>query len=369
MQLLMNLSMVGQRPTGLGHYAQRCAQAASQSLDCELVAPAGWDGLAPVLHESPANITLGAGRLAALRRWAFARGLPQRANRLVYSPTHHGLPGAAGDTNGQVLTVHDLIALRHPRQHPVQSLYFRTVLPRALARCSAVFTVSETSRIDLHEHYGLPLSRLHVVPNGVDTAVFKPADPALPREPFLLMVGAAYAHKNVDEVLDRAALWRHRHTLTVVSCRGAYKQSLQRRVAALGLQDRVVFRDYVSQAALVGLYQRCSALLYPSRWEGFGIPPLEAMACGAPVIASDIAVHREVLGSHARLVRLGDEDAWAAALASLPGPGSTGPVLPAGSSDDASSPVRRYTWARSAALLVQHLCAVEPRLQQRSAPA
>ena len=361
MKLLLNLSTLGPRPTGLGVYATRCAVAASKALQCGVVGTASPSASAPLVTQSPADVALGGGRFAAARRWAWARRVSPGQAFLVYSPTHHGLPRAASDGHGQILTVHDLIALRYPKQHPLQALYFRTVLRRQLSQCRAVFTVSQTSRTDLHEHFGLPLDRIHVVPNGVDTTVFTPAPAGAAREPFLLMVGAAYRHKNVQEVLTMSGLWRHRYSLKIASCRGGYRQQLQRQVAELQLGDRVEFLDYVSQPQLVELYRRCSALLYPSLWEGFGIPPLEAMACGAPVIASDIPVHREVLGSHAQLVRLGDESAWGAAFDTL----STAAPAPAGHMDQQreTSPIRRFSWDGSAGALIRSLCEVEPRLE------
>jgi glycosyltransferase involved in cell wall biosynthesis len=353
MKLLVNLSMLGPQPTGLGVYAGRCALAASAAFDAEVVAPPSYRGGAHVASRSPQNIVLGAGRAAPLRRWVWARRRARTADRLVYSPTHHGFAGE----ERQILTIHDLIALRFPKQHPVQHLFFRHLLPSQLKRCRAVFTVSQTTRADIHAHYGYPLASIHVVPNGVDREVFRRAPDEAPRDDFLLMVGAGYPHKNVDEVLERAALWKGRYRLLIASCRGAYRQHLQAQVQRRGLEAKVRFLDYVEPAELVRLYQRCAAFLYPSRWEGFGIPPLEALACGARVIASDIPAHREVLGSAATLVTLGDAASWEAAFAALdapvPAPGA-GP-----------GPLDRFTWRRSAEALVAAIESVEPGLARR----
>jgi glycosyltransferase involved in cell wall biosynthesis len=175
------------------------------------------------------------------------------------------------------------------------------------------------------------------------------------------MVGARYAHKNVDEVLDQAAHWRERWVLKVTSCGGAYRQHLERRVNNEGLAGRVVFLDYLDASQLLALYQQCDALLYPSKWEGFGIPPLEALACGAPVIASDIPVHREVLGDAVTRVPLGDGDAWQRAFERLAAaPRGSREVTPA-----ARKVLDRYTWANSARQLEEALLAVEPALASR----
>jgi glycosyltransferase involved in cell wall biosynthesis len=218
-----------------------------------------------------------------------------------------------------------------------------------------VFTVSETSKHDIHEHYGYPLERIRVVPNGVDPRVFRP-DAHRTRSPFLLTVGAACAHKNVHEILQRGRLWRDRYQLVVASARGPYRQELERIVRRERLESKVRFISYATPAELLELYQSCAAMVTASKWEGFGIPLLEAMACGARVIASDIPAHREVLAGHERLVRLGDEASWADAFTWLER------VAPAARNARVMGPVERYSWERSGRLLVSHLLEVEPSL-------
>jgi glycosyltransferase involved in cell wall biosynthesis len=283
----------------------------------------------------------------------------------MYSPTHHVLRRG----EAQVLTIHDLIALRFPLQHKVQYLYFRHVLPRELARCRAVFTVSETTRQDIHDTYRVPLDRIRVVPNGVDRTLFRPDALGATRggagEPYLLVVGASFAHKNIEELLAHAHCWRERYRLVIVSSRGHYRQVLEQAVTSARLCDRVRFIDYAAQADLIRLYQRCAAFVYPSRWEGFGIPPLEAMACGAPVIVSDIPAHREVLGDHATFVRLGDAADWERAFSALER-ASEKPIAQGSLGHHATSPLDRFTWERSAERLVEHLLETEPRLHQRA---
>lgn len=347
MRLLVNVSSIGERSTGMGVYAKHCARTLTDAFDCDVVAPEG-SGFDQVILRAPASHSLGAGRGAAIKRWVWAKRQSRFAGRVMYSPTHHTLRKA----DAEILTVHDLIALRFPRQHPLQYLYFSRQLPKELARSAAVFTVSETSRQDIHEHYGYPLDRIFVVPNGVDRRVFRPA-PNQAREPFLLVVGAAWPHKNVEELFVHAAAWRERYRLVVASCRGPYRRALERRARDAGLSDRVQFLEYVSATELVHLYQTCSAFVTASRWEGFGIPPLEALACGARVLASDIPAHREVLHGAGRLVRLGDRAAWQQAFADLDGPDEPGPTRPT---------LDRYSWKHAGRALVRALLDVEPRL-------
>jgi len=351
--LVLNVSMLGKSPTGLGVYSEHCTNGIAARFDVKLIAGAGRLPKGEVLFRAPESVAIGGGKLAAIRRQLWMRSLSVGAGRLVYSPTHHGLP----NVDGQIVTVHDLICLRFPSQHVPQYLFFRFGLPRLLKKCRAVFTVSETTRQDVARTYGYPLERIFVVPNGVDASAFSPDPAARPEEPFLLMVGARYSHKNVDEVLDQARLWSGRFRLVVTSCGGDYKARLLQKVADLGIGDRVGFCDYLSRDQLIKLYQGCSALVYPSKWEGFGIPPLEALACGSPVIASDIPVHREVLGDAAFFVKLGDTSSWAAAFEAVQSAAEVAEKL-----NRARGLLQRFTWSHAVDALERNLLEVEPGL-------
>jgi glycosyltransferase involved in cell wall biosynthesis len=352
MKLLVNMSVAGEKATGLGVYAAHCADSIFRAFDAELVAPATYSGLGQRVATSPDNIVLGGGRVAPLRRLFWAKRFRQPEGRLLYSPTHLAFP----NSRQQILTVHDLISVRLPKNHPLQSLYFRHVLPPQLAAARAVFTVSETTRLDIHEEYGVPLDDIYVIPNGVDTTRFYPAPG--PKKNFLLVVGASYFHKNVQEILNNARFWKDDYSLVIVSSRGKYREFLDAEIAKGGLQDKVQIIPYAEQAQLLQLYQTCAAFLYPSMWEGFGIPPLEALACGAKVLVSDIPVLREVLGNSAVYIQLGREKSWEEAFAMLK-------AAPHGSdAAEVATPIHKYTWENSAEQLVNALLKVEPSLQR-----
>jgi len=131
------------------------------------------------------------------------------------------------------------------------------------------------------------------------------------------MVNAGYRHKNAAEVLERHALWSGRYRLKILAAEGKCKNELREMAGRMGIAERVDFLPRVTDAELAGLYKGAAALVYPSLTEGFGLPPLEAMRLGAPVIASDIEVFREVLGGGATFVRLGDGASWEKALAEI----------------------------------------------------
>lgn len=315
MKLVANFSMLGAKPTGLGVYAMNC-MGFLKSFRTTVISSGGRYPEASEVMFAPSAIAIGGGRVAAIRRQLWLRRL-KFPGALVYSPTHHGL----AKQDGQVITIHDLISLRFPGQHYPQYLYFKYMIPLLLKRCAAVFAVSEATRQDVAKTYGYPLDKIHVVPNAVDASEFVPGK-VDQINPYLLMVGARYSHKNVEEVLRASHLWRDSFRLVVTSCSGSYRERLVALIGELGIESFVEFKDYVSRDELVRLYQGCAALIYPSKWEGFGIPPLEALACGRPVIASDIAPHREVLADGAVFVKLGEQASWEAAFSQIRDPSS-----------------------------------------------
>jgi len=353
MKLILNLSMLGDKPTGLGVYSLACARVA-RTFNASVIGRAPPGIAVAETIASPASIGIGGGKLAAVMRQLWMRKLHFDDSHLVYSPTHHGLPGQYG----QVITIHDLICLRFPRQHVPQYIFFKYLMPRLLKKCRAVFTVSDATRRDIVATYRYPVENIHVVPNSVEATRFM-AGKVDEQDPYLLMVGARYAHKNVDEVLRHAHLWK-RYRLIVTSCGGKYRAALERLVDELDIRQRVEFRDYVSGDELLRLYQGCTALVYPSKWEGFGIPPLEALACERPVIASDIAIHREVLGDSAFFVELGDVSSWSKAFIDLQDQQQLADKLVLG-----RQRVEHYSQDNALRALEASLLAVEPRLACR----
>ena len=352
MKLILNLSMLGAKPTGLGMYSLVSAKIA-RVFRASVIGKAPPGTVFDRAIASPASIGFGGGKYAAIRRQLWMRKLHFDNSHLVYSPTHHGLPGQ----QGQVITIHDLISLRFPRQHMLQYIFFRYFVPRLMKKCCAVFTVSETTRRDIVATYHYPAERIHVVPNSIDATYFTRGEVDR-MNPYLLMVGARYAHKNVGEVLRQAHLWSGTYHLVVTSCSGKYRAKLERLIDKLEIRQYVDFRDYVSADELLRLYQGCTALVYPSKWEGFGIPPLEALACGRPVIASDISIHREVLGEAALFVELGNEASWRDAFKALGDDRLIAEKLESG-----QGRVAHYSPTNSLRALETSLLAVAPNLE------
>ena len=265
---------------------------------------------------------------------------------------------------GGVVTIHDLALDRIPqasRKHIGQQASFRRGRRIAL-RASRVIAVSEHTASDIAALYGVPRERIAVVMNGgggefypiVDKRVLDSvkARCGIVRGDFILATGGAEPRKNIARVIDafgRVPGLRERFHLVVVGGVQRGGGALHEAVRRAELQSAVVFPGHVPLEDLRGLYSSCSAFVFPSLYEGFGMPVLEAMACGAPVICSNTSALPEVAGDAAILVEPTSTEAIAAAMAN---------VL---SSDDVREELRRrgpiraktFTWERSARELLQ----------------
>jgi glycosyltransferase involved in cell wall biosynthesis len=226
-------------------------------------------------------------------RMAF--GLPRLLRRLRPELAHfqHALPlGFAGPS---VVTLHDLsFEQRGSAMGRVDRLTFKLVVPRAARRAAHVLVVSERTKRDVVSHYGLAPEKVTVTPNGVDPSF----SPGGSHDGYLLFVGAIQARKRPLEALEAA----NAVGLPLVVAGPEKDAALAHALREGGAE----LRGYVSKAELLTLYRGAAALVLPSRFEGFGLPVLEAMACGAPVIAADEPALREVAGEAAVYAEGGD---------------------------------------------------------------
>jgi glycosyltransferase involved in cell wall biosynthesis len=188
-----------------------------------------------------------------------------------------------------VVTIHDLSFERQPSlMGRKDRLVFRKAVPRAARKSVRVLTVSERTRRDLRELYGIPDEKIVVTPNGVDP-VFTPEDGG-PHD-YVLLVGAVQERKNPLAALAAAEA----AGLPLVVAGPAKDEALARELERRGAR----VTGYVEQAELVELYRGAACLVQPSRYEGFGLPVLEAMACATPVVAVPEPALREVAGDAA----------------------------------------------------------------------
>jgi glycosyltransferase involved in cell wall biosynthesis len=220
-----------------------------------------------------------------------------------------------------VFTLHDLIFQFDPGSHkPLNIAYLRTMMPRFLRRANAIITVSECSKRDAVRIYHVPPDKIRVIYEGVDPR-FGPISNLqsladlrrkynLP-DRFILHVGTIEPRKNLPLLFEALTAPDLRDaTLVVAGQTGWLTESIFAQLDALGVRDRVVFTGYVPDADLPTLLSAAAALVMPSKYEGFGLPVLEAMACGTPVIASNAASLPEVGGDAALYAPPDDPRAW-----------------------------------------------------------
>jgi glycosyltransferase involved in cell wall biosynthesis len=220
---------------------------------------------------------------------------------LIYSPDFTAPPDGRTPT---IATVHDLAFLVCPERAPAPlRRYLEAVVPAQVARVAKIVAVSETTRRDLVHRLGVDASRIAVVPNGVDetflSAVPLAADErsllGLPAS-YLLTVGTIEPRKNHLTLFEALTYLEKRVDLPLVVAgrRGWDYEPILRAAEPLASRGRVILLDYVPEELLPGLYAGAAAVIYASWYEGFGLPVIEAMAAGSPVVASDIPALREV---------------------------------------------------------------------------
>jgi glycosyltransferase involved in cell wall biosynthesis len=212
------------------------------------------------------------------------------------------------------VTIHDAIAFRYPEGYPwLNNLLHRRYVPATLGRVDAVITDSEYSRRDLQHVLRFPADGIRVVPLGVADR-FRPGTPEVKDRviaryqlaaPFILSVGVQQERKNLGRLVEAFADLRSRlqtHKLVIAGHSIWRSRDVAEQVARLGLQDAVTLLGHVPDDDLPALYSAADAFVFPSLYEGFGLPVLEAMACGTPVVCSDSSSLPEVAGQAACLV-------------------------------------------------------------------
>lgn len=212
-----------------------------------------------------------------------------------------------------VLTVQDLSFEHFPEvMGRSDRFFFRTFVPRSARRADRVLTGSEWTKSDLVERYGVAADRIVVTPYGVDP-VFRPEGPRAERPPYALFVGALEERKRPELALLALKAADCELGLVFAGPDRGLGVELREDARLLGLADRVEFAGHVVRENLAALYRGAACLVFPSRYEGFGLPVLEAMASGTPVVATRSSSIPEVAGDAAILVD-GDADELASAI-------------------------------------------------------
>ncbi len=313
----MNGSMIDEQPTGVGVYSLNvinnlfhlCQEEKYKKLTVFTPTFSFLDKGLNIIKLPNVLQSSRYGKLAAFCRFIWNTFYyPIHANKfnLLISPTTHG----SFFLDNQILTIHDLLSLRYKNISAHQRFYFKFLLPALVARSKIIIAVSETTKKDIVHFLKCPEQKVQVIYNGYDhTKYFVPAlttnkiYKAYGVKNYLLAVGPTYPHKNFERLIDAyyalSNETRKQIPLVIAGGKKKYTSLLKERAARLKLENDIHFIGYVNTELMPSLYSEAFAMIFPSLYEGFGLPLVEAMACGCPVITSNTSSMPEVCGDAA----------------------------------------------------------------------
>lgn len=322
--------------TGIGHYTFELARSLallSPTDDFHLISPFAFDASVEeeLARGAPANLRgLRPSQSLLHRRW-WAIGLPlylRQARTALFHGTNYEIP--LWGRQPAVVTIHDLSILLHADKHLEQlARRARRRLPLMARKASKIITATESVKREICEHLRVSPDKIAVTPYAPRRS-FRPMPPPEAMEArrrlgvedeFILFVGTIEPRKNLltlarafDEIMRRTEM---RPQLVICGREGWLLDELYSFIEQSGIRDRMLFTGYVAEDDLRALYSSCLVTVYPSLYEGFGLPPLEAMACGAPVITSNIQTILETVGEAALAIPPTDHQGLARAILTL----------------------------------------------------
>ena len=307
--ILINLAVIFQKPTGIATYALNVAKHL-QDLNPTLLTAYPQDGFN--CYAIADNMTPAQGSKGHLRRlWWTQSQLPklyqQLQSNLIYSP----LPEAPLFSKARsVVMCHDLIPLRFPSRFSPLTNYFRYVVPLVLKQAEHIICNSESTAQDIVDFYGINPSKITPILLAYDQSHFYPRDrpsnlSSQNNRPYFLYLGRQDPYKNLARLISAFADLPDRpdYDLYLAGARDPrFAPELEQQIAELEITQQVKWLNYIDYQELPSLLSNALALVFPTLWEGFGLPVLEAMACGTPVITSRLASLPEVTGDAAILI-------------------------------------------------------------------
>ena len=302
--LLINLAVLFDKPTGIATYAQNIVNS--------------LDSLNPILLSAQTfasfkqytiadNMTPAQGSVGHLRRLLWTQfQLPQIYQELkadlIYSP----IPEAPLYSNSRyIVMAHDIIPLRFPHRTSPLTNYFRYVVPQVLHQAEHIICNSQATAQDLLTYYGVAAHKVTPILLGYDAANFYPREQsASSQPPYFLYIGRQDPYKNLEGLIQAFANIPDQdyHLAIAGSTDPRFTPRLKQQAQELGIASRVKWLNYLSYQKLPVVISNAVALVLPTFWEGFGLPALEAMACGTPVITSNLASLPEITGDAAILI-------------------------------------------------------------------
>lgn len=307
--------------TGIGRYIQNLVREfdtiPTQHTFTLLVNDTDRDAIRQVITTNPQRFSLVSVE-SSYYSWQEQTKLLWQLNRVsadLFHFTHFNIPVLF--RRPFVVTIHDITRFIFPGQSDkslLKQIVYEYIFHQSVTKARSLITVSDTTYTDLHQ---LPLSlpKIHeTIPEGVQAIFFKPASRSdrnrirqllRTQQPYLLFVGVWMEHKNIERILEAYALVRQRHPTLQLVMTGVHKHNyvdVLARARAWQVEQQVIFPGFIAEELLPALYQEATAFLFPSLYEGFGLPALEAAASGIPVITANVSGPSEVMAGAAELV-------------------------------------------------------------------
>ena len=307
--------------TGIGHYTLELGLHLALECPDDHLSVVSPRPCVPVVEATsfPTNLKLLRPTLNPVVRYWWKRGLLKYLSRErveIFHGTNYELPAQAGCAT--VLTIHDLSTVRHPETHEKKNVErAQANLPSAAHAASMIICPTEAVRQEIKETLAVPDDKVVAIHEAARTCFTSASPEEISRvkqkfslsDQFLLYVGTIEPRKNLLSLVlafEQTSKMFPNLQLVFAGRKGWKVDDLLAYIKRSRVGNKIVFTGYLSDGELSSLYSSCTLFIYPSIYEGFGLPPLEAMACGAPVIASDIASIAEVAGGAALLVKPDD---------------------------------------------------------------
>jgi glycosyltransferase involved in cell wall biosynthesis len=359
MRIVFDGTTLRPRRTGVGYYTEHLlwhlAQEAAQDEELVVVSNRPIDTTRPL----PARVRVAQARWR-MPQMVWMQMLAPRLLRELRPDVAHFTNGMLplGSSTPSVVTIHDMSLTLFPKFHPPRRVLLnRPLVDIAARRAAAIITVSESAKRDIVRLCELSPDRVHVVHEAAAPSfqpVSDPADLDRVRRRYaldgriILYVGTVEPRKNLVTLIDAFARRRHAgdlsHRLVCVGPYGWLSRDIQSRIERLNVADAITFTDYVPFADLPALYTLAEFFVFPSVYEGFGLPVVEAMACGLPVITGPTSSLREIAGGAIVHVDPLDADSLGAAMVALAANRERREHL----SECGIARARLYSWRRAA---------------------
>jgi glycosyltransferase involved in cell wall biosynthesis len=301
-QLIINLSVIFSKPTGISNYAKNLFPYL-KSLNPTLLTTENYPDFN--CYRVPNNLTPADGTKGHLRRLLWTQfQLPKiyqnLKSQLLFSP----IPEAPLYTNCRfIVTAFDMIPLRFPKRFSPLTTYHKYYTPEVFKQAEHIICISESTANDIIQFYQIPSHKITPILLAGDSSHFQFLN--LPTRNYFLYIGRQDPYKNLQRLITAFSALPHRNDYELWLA-GPYDKRysplLEIQTQELGISHLVKFLNYVSYDELPIIINQAIALVFPSLWEGFGLPVLEAMACGTPVITSNISSLPEVAGDAAILI-------------------------------------------------------------------